>query len=241
MKSRGALFEILIVAILSLSAGLVSAKAKEDIVFASALPMESELFKAAQVLLGIISERIGENIKLIFIPGKRSAVLLKSNEIHAELARVGEYQNKVPFALKVAEPIIEASHYAYSIKHDFRVAGWGSLKPYRSVSLRGTWIVEVFMAEHNVTYVDSMLSAFQFLKSGRSDIWVTSNLRAEPFFDSVNVDKSDIKRLEPAIHTSREFTYFAKEYPDLAKRYEQALISMKKDGSYQKILSQLNM
>lgn len=97
------------------------------------------------------------------------------------------------------------------------------------------------MAEHDVTYVGSMLSAFQFLKSGRSDIWVTSNLRAEPFFDLVNENKSDIKRLEPAIYISREFTYFAKDYPDLAKRYEEALISMKEDGSYQKILSQLNM
>jgi polar amino acid transport system substrate-binding protein len=216
-------------------------QAREDIIFVTALPADNEIFRAGEELLAAISFRMDESIKLISIPGKRSAILLKNNEIHAELARVGEYEQKVPFAIKVSEPIIEFSQYAYSLKSGIAIDGWGSLKGYRSVALRGIWIIEAYMADHQVTWVDSISSAFHFLKSGRADVGILNSLQADKFLAAADFDVSGIKRLEPAIYSSRNYTFFAAAYPQLALRYEVALRAMKADGSYQTILSKFDM
>ena len=213
--------------------------AKEEIVFSTSLSEDHEVFALAEEMLKVISSRIGEQIKLISIPGKRSALLLKNHQIHAELARISEYAKKVPFAIKVSEPVIELSRYVYSIDHDFAVKGWASLKPYHAVTVRGSWIINIYMKEHRISKVDSMSSAFQFLKSGRADVFVSNSILADKFLAETELELSGIFRLEPAVHLSKEFTFFAEGYIDLAARYEAALRSMKDDGSYQAILAKM--
>ncbi len=213
--------------------------AKEEIVFSTSLSEDHEVFALAEEMLKVISSRIGEQIKLISIPGKRSALLLKNHQIHAELARISEYAKKVPFAIKVSEPVIELSRYVYSIDHDFAVKGWASLKPYHAVTVRGSWIINIYMKEHRISKVDSMSSAFQFLKSGRADVFVSNSILADKFLAETELELSGIVRLEPAVHLSKEFTFFAEGYIDLAARYEAALRSMKDDGSYQAILAKM--
>jgi polar amino acid transport system substrate-binding protein len=217
------------------------AQAEEDIVFTLGLPAGNELFKAGEELLAAISLKMGATIKLISIPSKRSATLLKNNEIHAELARVSEYEKKVPFAIKVPEPIMEFSQYAYSLKPDISIDGWGSLKAYRAVALRGIWIIEIYMAEHQVTWVDSLSSAFKFLKLGRADVCIVNSMRADKFLAATDLDVSGIRRLEPAIYSAQDYTFFAPAYPQLALRYGVALRAIKADGTYQAILSKYNM
>lgn len=217
------------------------AESKKEIIFATAVPIDNSLFKLGEKVLGVISDRMGEKIKLISIPGKRSAMLLKSNEIHAELARSDEYSQRVPFAIKVPEPIIEITQHAYSINHNFQVDGWESLKPYRLVSMRGSWVVEVHMTDHDISMVDSMRSAFKFLKSGRADVCIASSILAQRFLNSTKLDVSNIIRLEPAVHTSKDYTFFAAGYPELASKYERALKSIKADGTYKKMLSNVSM
>lgn len=216
-------------------------QAEEPIVISFGFPVDHELFKAGEEVLSVISSRMGESMKLISIPDKRSAILLKNNDIHAEFARVGEYQKKVPFAIKVAEPIVEVSQYAYSLKSDISIDGWGSLKNYRSVALRGMWIVEIYMANYQVSWVNSISSAFQFLKSGRADICVANSIRVDTFLADTDFDASGIQRLEPAVYSTLNYTFFSPSYPQLALRYDVALRSMKTDGTYQAILAKYGM
>ena len=140
------------------------ASAEEEIVFTIGLPVGHELFKAGEKVLAAISNRMGEKLKLISIPSKRSGMLLENNAIHAELVRSGEYQARVPFAIKVVEPIVDINHYAYSIKTDIVIDGWDSLKTYSSVALRGNWIIEMHTKGHQITWVDSISAGVQFLK-----------------------------------------------------------------------------
>lgn len=215
-------------------------QAEDDIVFSTILPENSALFKVAEEMLTEIAHRMDETIKLISVPAKRSTVLLKNNDIHAELIRIEGYEKKVPFAIKVSESLIEVAQYAYSLNQDISINGWKSLKSYHSVALRGTWAIETHMSGNNVTWVDSMGSAFKFLKLGRADILVENSLRVNHFLASTNIDVSGIHRLEPAIYSAKNYTFFAQAYPALALRYEVALRAMKADGSYQAVLSKLD-
>lgn len=236
-----ALLSVLLVLLLFNGLSSVYAQSRDDILIATALPEGHEFFRLAEKVLVVIASRMGENIKLISIPGKRSASLLRSHGIHAELARIAEYKQKVPSAIKVAEPIIELSRYAYSVDYDFPVKGWDSLKPYHTVAIRGSWVIDVYMTEHRVSIVDLMSSAFQFLKSGRAEIFIGNSAVVDKFFVTTDIDVSGIVRLEPAVYTSHNYTFFAKNYPELALRYEVALRSMKEDGTYRAILEKWGM
>jgi ABC-type amino acid transport substrate-binding protein len=216
-------------------------QAKEDIIFAVDFSSDHKLFNIGEQVLEEVSKRIGEPIKLISVPSKRSSSLLKKKEIHAELARIGEYEKRVPFAIKVEEPIIEVSQHAYSYNLDIPINSWESLRPYRIVALRGSWIVETYMPDYEVVWVGSMDAAFKFLMRGRADLFIAPSARTDMFLTSTKAHAKGIRRLEPAVHMTQDFTFFNPEYPKLAVRYEEALKAMKADGSYKSILSQVGM
>lgn len=236
MKSLSALINFSLIIVLFGCSYSTQAESGKEIVFATFLPENNELFKVGEEMLAVISTRMGEQIKLVSIPAKRSAWLLRNNEIHAELTRTSEYEQRVPDAIKVAEPVIEVSQHAYSTTLNFPINSWGSLKPYRLVAVRGTWVIETHMDGHNVTWVDSMVSAFQFLKSGRADLYIASAIHADRFLATTKLDVSEISRLEPAVYASLDYTFFAEKYSDIAWRYEAALKSIKADGTYEAIL-----
>jgi len=214
--------------------------ADDVITFSTLTPKSSPIFKGSEELLAIIAEKMGVEIELIFIPGKRSSFLLSTGEIHAEIARISEYSKKVPFAIKVPTPIIEIPHYAYSLTTNFKVQGWESLKPYRSVSQRGLWVISHFMQDYSVHLVDSMAAAFQFMRSGRAELCIASIITAEIAFNSPGFNRHGIIRLQPAIYVSREHTFFAQQYPELARRYNEVLIELKNDGTFDRILSKVS-
>lgn len=216
-------------------------QAEEDIIFAVDFSSDHKLFNIGEQVLEEISKRVGEPMKLISVPAKRSSILLKKKEIDAELARIGEYEEKVSFAIKVVEPIVEVSQHAYSYNLDIVVNSWESLRPYRIVALRGSWIVETYMPDHEVVWVGSMDAAFKFLMRGRADLFIAPSARTDMFLTSFGDRSKDIRRLEPAVHLTQDFTFFNPEYSKLALRYEEALKAMKADGSYKSILSQVGM
>ena len=146
MNSLSVLVKILLVSVLSGKVSYLYAESATDqtrksdnsILIATGLSETHAFFKLAEEVLGVIASRMDEKITLISIPGKRAASLLKNHDIHAELARIAEYKQKVPSAIKVSEPVIELSRYAYSTSYDFPVNSWDSLKPYHTVAIRGS-------------------------------------------------------------------------------------------------------
>ena len=110
------------------------------------------------------------------------------------------------------------------------------MKPYRIVIVRGFTFVETHLADHTVSYVDSFHAAFRFLKDDRADILLDYGATAEDILKTAEFKDSGIRRLLPAVTSISTYTFFAEKYVDLAQRYEQALVSMKADGSYLRIV-----
>ena len=213
-----------------------SACCEELIVAVSGYQKGDRTFRIADGLLTEIATRMGVKIRLIPLPAKRAALMLASAKIHADIARVAQYQQQVPAAIRVKEAMAKMPYYVYSKQNHVDINGWQSLKPYRIVIVRGFTFVDTHLADHTVSYVDSFHAAFSFLKENRADMLLDYGVTAEDLLKTAEFKDSGIRRLLPAVASISTYTFFAAKYVDLAYRYEQALLSMKADGSYLRIV-----
>lgn len=230
------LFNILII-LLPLIMSRV-AYAEEPIIIAIGVKEDTRPFRMGVAVLNEISKKMGVAIQLKHFPNRRSTRLLSKSEIHAVLVKIPEFIKKVPTAIMVAEPIINLPYYVYTVLPDLKVIDWNSLKPYTIVSIRGVDIVNEFLKDHTVHDVGSVKSAFGFLKAKRADVFVINMISAESYLANPNFDASTIIKIDQPIMVVDEFTFFASKYPELAERFNQALIELKKEGLYQKLIAE---
>ncbi len=196
-------------------------------------------FRIAEKMATEIGNRLGVYFEVLSLPKKRATLLLNEGKIDGELARVKGYEEYVPGAIQVSEPIIVVPYHAYSATVNFKVNGWKSLVPYKIVYLRGATFVELNLKPiHSQLHpVNTPKAAFNFLAAKRADIFVIHPLGAVSILASDKIKNSEIKKLLPAVDVINAYSYFLGRHASLAKRYEEALVEMKKDGTHKMILT----
>ena len=211
--------------------------AHNSVVISLSSDIDSQAFLTADKLVQQISLTMATPIKLIYLPAKRATLLLSSGEIHAELARIPSYQQSIPLAIKVPEPIFQTPYFAYTVSTDFKVNGWQSLKPYKIVTVRGRTFVDEFLSTHRTEKVDSTKAALRFLQAGRADIFIAIPYNVELYLNQKGSEFSNLRKLYPAVAHFNLYTFFAEDYSELARDFNRALIKLKEDGQYQAIVT----
>ena len=227
------LIGIVLILITLMGGRIVSAD--ENLVIAMAGETNEHTFTIATKLVREISAKMGTPIQLLPMPAKRSTVMLKTGDIHAELSRIASYTELVPTAIRVDEPIIRVPYYVYSSTQKFEVDGWNSLRPYKIVAVSGYAFVKKYMQSHDTYDVGTVESALQFIKLKRADLFVAAPISTETFFESSEFDTEGIYRLEPPVDYLNLYTFFSYKYPEYAKEYHAALVKLKDEGQYQKL------
>ena len=199
---------------------------------------ESRAFKLGEKILEEISKRMGVSIKLITLPPKRATLLLKSGEIDAELSRIGAYKKTVPSATMVNEPITQISFFGYSNKN-IKYNDTESLLPYRIVAIRGLEIFKRKFKNHDISYVDSLESAFKFILADRADVLVSEAIISLPIYKAMKMKEKGVLKLKQPVMIIHTHTFFSYQHNEMPKKYEKALIEIKKDGTYDKIIKGL--
>lgn len=161
--------------------------------------------------------------------------MLRDGGIHAELTRVAAYNNKVPTAIKVEEPITSLPYHAYTLSKDIVIDGWDSLRSYKIVHVRGHIFIEPYLKNHSTFAVNSAKTAFLFLKAERADLYIEEILTANPILNSPELAGSGINRIDPPLAILNTYTFFSSKFPDYAKQYHKSLVEIKKEGIYKKI------
>ncbi len=211
--------------------------AKETVVVAIANSLGSEKsFMTAQALLNAIARKMGVSIELISLPAKRITLMLRKGEIHADFSRIKEYQNDVATAIRVDEPILTLPYHAYSTTESISINGWNNLESYNIVGVRGFVFVENYLKNHKIYHVDSADTALKFLKAGRADIFIETSLVVSNIMSNPDLDLSGIYQLEPAIQHLNSYTFFSEKYAHHVEPFNRALLEIKADDTYNKIL-----
>jgi len=200
----------------------------------------SKGFRIAKGLLAAISEKAGITYTVVNMPNKRSVEELKTGKmIQADLARIESYQNEVKNSIQVKEPIIYVTQNVY-VKKGFngKIDSWNSLQQYRIAYIRGSLAIETKVKGFpNISLLDNVGQAFNFLLAGRCDVFITTDMAGES-----TRGKAEFKDKEIEIHSTLIseplYTFFNNAYAEEAKKYEEALIAIKKDGTYKKIVTE---
>ncbi len=164
--------------------------------------------------------------------------MLEKGQINAELARVKQYANTSDSLIMVNEPIVKMPFYAYSINSDIKIKGIEdieNLKQLKIVTLRGQEFAKIDLKNLNLSFVDSVKSGFLFVYKGRADIFIANGISASTVINSLSQKKLGIHRLEPPLAVVNGYTFFSANNADIAKKYEAALIEIKREGIYDKI------
>ena len=201
------------------------------------LKKDSKIFKTAEKLIDKINQRAGLDITLVYLPRKRAEVELSYGKIiQADLARIAEFIN--PNLIRIQEPIIKIPVFIYSKRElDIKVNDFNSLKHYKVVYVRGTKFIEKNLKGHEKLYkVTTFKQAFKFVAANRADVVIATPLIANPILNSEELKSSGIKASVQPIIFVNEYTFFNKEYKDIAYKFNEALISLKKDGTFDKIV-----
>ena len=205
---------------------------EEKIIMSIINEEESSAFKSGEKFLKLISSKMGREIILKSIPGKRAAYMLTNGQIHAEFARIKPYEKYTDSCILVNDPIAELPLYVYTKKIDFDVNGWESLKPYSVVVVNEVIFEKEYMQEHNTHHVNSYNAAFKYLNAGRADICVSFGVCADIILNTEEFKDSGIKKLAKPVCTLKQYTFFSSKYPELSEEYRRALAEVKKEPLY---------
>ncbi len=216
----------------------------EEIKMVLTVKKESEAFKLAEKITQKLGEKMGIKISLIYMPRKRATYeLINSTAIVADLARIAEFSESDPSLIRINEPFIKVPYFVYANKSvDFEVKGWKSLTPYSVVYVRGTKMIDVYLKNHKRLHaISTEEQAFKFIAAERADILISTPLIANPILNSSALKDKGIRVLSPTLHFMLLYTFFNKKNAKYVQRFNEALISIKRDGTYAKILKSMSI
>ena len=172
--------------------------------------------------------RIDIEAEVIYIVSAQSLINANQGIEDGNMARIAGMEKKFPNLIPVPEKIVDFEFTAFTHEVDFKVDGWDSLKPYEVGIVTGWKIYEKNITEAKlIKKVKRSEQLFRLLDKARIEVamyqrWGGAWLIKEP-------------GLDPPITVKPLYMYLHKKHVALVPKVPQALIDMKKDGSYQAI------
>lgn len=184
--------------------------------------------------------RIGVNFKLTSLPSERSLKAANAGEIDGEGLRVGGLSSKYPNLIQVPERYVGISFVAFSTDATIKLNGWNSLKPYRVGFITGWKMFEAKASGARVVNkVDTPGQLFKMLEAGRIDLALYTKADGIVFVKGKGY--STIGPLVPSLKDVDMFLYLNKKHKALVDKLATAIRDIKADGTYNKILSTINI
>jgi polar amino acid transport system substrate-binding protein len=177
--------------------------------------------------------RIDIEAEVIYIVSARSLINANQGIEDGNMARIAGMEKKFPNLIPVPEKIVDFEFTAFTREVDFKVDGWGSLKPYEVGIVTGWKIYGKNITEVKlITKVKRSEQLFRILDKGRIEVAMYERWDGAWLIKELGLD---LRPLDPPITVKPLYLYLHKKPTALVPKVAQALIDMKKDGSYQAI------
>ncbi len=181
-------------------------------------------------------QRIGVDVKTILLPSERSLINVNNGVDDGNIARIKGVEKKYKNLVMIPEKIINFDFVVFTKNKQFKVSNWQSLKPYNVAFINGWKFFEKKVKQYkSLVRTRDSKQLFNLLSNGRVDI-VLYDLWSGVWWTDVN--SSDIHYLQPPIARVQLYLYLNKKHKYLVAGLSEALKSMKKDGTYQRIYNE---
>jgi len=181
--------------------------------------------------------KLGMEVEIRYLPGKRSLHYSNSGHADGELFRIKGIENEFHNLIPIPVVIMKLETIAYAKRNDIVINGWASLKPYKIGFLRGFKKAEVNTLGMKVYFAEQISSLFLLLSKGRIDLVVESRLGGKHSLDPLF--HFEIKPLEPPIEVFDVFHYLHKANKSLIPELTKVLRQMKASGEVKRIIEDM--
>jgi polar amino acid transport system substrate-binding protein len=178
--------------------------------------------------------RIGIEAEIVFNPTERSLADVDAGLLDAELNRIEGMEKKFPNLVRVPEPNMVMEFVAFS-KKDYQIDGWKSIRDFHIGLVSGWKILEENTKGFpHVVAVPTEKELFNMLDLERIDLALYSKLTG---YEQIHLrGLKEIHHMEPPLESRNMYLYVHKRHSGLVKPLAEALRSMKKDGTYSRIV-----
>jgi polar amino acid transport system substrate-binding protein len=186
-----------------------------------------------QILIEVF-RRIGQPVQITHLPTERSIVSANMGLTDGEFPRISGLDRLYPNLLEVPEKIDDFDFAAFTWRSDIQLENWASCTPYNIAIVRGWKILESNLADaKSLVKVRNQNVLFAFLAARRTDIAVYSRFEGQEIIEQL--DLQGVRALEPPLATKDMFLYLNEKHDRLIPALTEQLLSMKKDGTYDRI------
>ncbi len=182
-------------------------------------------------------QRIGVEMEIARLPSARAIKNANEGVGDGIYVRVGGLITTLyPNLIQVSVPITQFEFVAFSRNYDFQPSSWESLRPFHVGIVHGWKILEEnIQRTKSLTTVSSPEALFMMLEAERLEVVVYDLRQGLHFIRELGI--KNIKAMAPPFITKDMYLYLHKKHQSLIPQLTETLIQMKRDGSYQKIVS----
>jgi len=179
--------------------------------------------------------RIGYQLVITSLPAERALRSSDEGLIDGEMSRVEGMEKLYPNLVRVPEKIMDWEFSVFSKKPINLDNGWSSLSNKNIAFIRGWKILEKNAPKAAViTKTRNAEQLFTLLKINRTDFILYERWGGNYALKALQLDGAKLRR--PFLATREMFIYLHKKNLALVPRLAQALVNMKEDGSYDRLV-----
>lgn len=180
--------------------------------------------------------RCGYRLVLESLPAERALRHANKGVIDGDLARIEGLEKIYPNLIRVPEKFIDWYFVAFSKQPLDLSEGWQALARHNVAIITGWKIYEKNTPQTaSLTKVRNAEQLFTLLARDRTEIALYNRSSGVYLIDKMKLN--DVKELTPPLAIREMFIYLNRKHSRLVPRIAKALADMKSDGSYSRILT----
>lgn len=179
--------------------------------------------------------RAGYHVDIVPMPGERGLISVVVGDTDGDMNRIHGLESLYPDLVQSTESNMLYDIMVFSRRSDLVVRDWDDMLDYHVGYITGWKILEEHVRAKSLTKVDNPDQLFALLTHDRVDLIIFDRLGGEYRIRQHGLH--DVQVIEPPLATREMFLYLHRRHQDLLPAYEEALRSMKTDGSHQRIFS----
>jgi polar amino acid transport system substrate-binding protein len=180
--------------------------------------------------------RAGVPVTLVTLPSERGLISAASGDTDGDINRVAGLSVKYPELVQVQEKNMVYEFMAFTRRQDLSVRSWDDLRGLDVGFITGWKILEENVVARTITKVDNPAQLFALLRNDRVDVIIFDRWGGGHYLSEFGL--TDVLVVEPPLAVHDMYLYLNREYQTLVPHLEQALRSIKADGTYERIFGQ---